>query len=504
MSGDRPNVLFITADQWRGDCIGAAGHPTLKTPNIDALAAEGCLFRNHYAACAPCSPARASIYTGLYQFNHRVVQNGTPLDDRFDNVARAARRAGYDPTLFGYTDTAPDPRRLHRSDPALLTYEGILPGFTVRQGLPEDDGPWLSWLAERGHRDLDPKTVHAVPEEAGHRISLAATLYSAEETQTAFLTEAFLRWLGEPKERPWFAHVSFLRPHPPFAVPAPYNGMYDPADGPEFERASSPETEAAAHPFVAAIHATRDMTMFVPGDTGLARDLSDEDYRRLRAIYYGMISEVDTQIGRLLSGLADHGMTESTLVVLTSDHGEMMGDHWMVGKGGYHRQSYHVPLIVRSPDGAPGRDVDHFTSATDLFPTLLDYLGAAPRHIPDGLSLRPFIRGGDPPQWRDAAIFEYDFRNIRHALAGRAEAPAPHACSLISRLTDRQQYVSFGGSESLLIEREIEGSLADSEGDTPTSRPQRLEHAEALLKLLQRHTDRTLADQVVWDFATTT
>ena len=504
MSGDRPNVLLITADQWRGDCIGAVGHPTLKTPNIDALAAEGCLFRNHHAACAPCSPARASIYTGLYQFNHRVVQNGTPLDDRFDNVARAARRAGYDPTLFGYTDTAPDPRLLDGSDPALLTYEGILPGFTVRQALPEDDGPWLSWLADGGHRGLDPKTVHAVPQETGQRISLAPTIYSAEETQTAFLTEAFLRWLGEPKAHPWFAHISFLRPHPPFVVPAPYNDLYDPADGPDFARAASADAEAAAHPLVAAIHATRGMSMFVPGDTGLARDLSDADYRRLRAIYYGMISEVDAQIGWLLSGLADHGMTDSTLVILTSDHGEMMGDHWMIGKGGYHRQSYHVPLIIRSPSGAHGMKVDRFTSATDLFPTLLDYWDGAPRHVPDGRSLRPFIEGRDPPQWRDAAIFEYDFRNIRHALAGRVGTPEPHAYSLISRLTDRHQYVSFGGSESLLFDREADGSPTGGDDATLPDPSLRLQQAEALLHVLQRHTDRTLADRVVWDFAAKT
>ncbi|RUV36155.1 phosphonate monoester hydrolase, partial [Mesorhizobium sp. M1A.T.Ca.IN.004.03.1.1] len=93
----------------------------------DALAREGTLFRQHYAGAAPCSPARATVYTGLYQMNHRVCRNGSPLDARFDNLALAARRAGYDPTLFGYTDTAPDPRGMDTADPHLTTYEGVLP-----------------------------------------------------------------------------------------------------------------------------------------------------------------------------------------------------------------------------------------------------------------------------------------------------------------------------------------------------------------------------------------
>ena len=123
---DKPNILLITADQWRGDCLSALGHPQVLTPAVDALAAEGTLFARHYAGAAPCSPARASLYTGLYQMNHRVCRNGTPLDRRFDTVALAARRAGYDPTLFGYTDTAPDPRGLDPAESELKTSIWVL------------------------------------------------------------------------------------------------------------------------------------------------------------------------------------------------------------------------------------------------------------------------------------------------------------------------------------------------------------------------------------------
>ena len=95
------NVLLITLDQFRGDCLSAAGHPVVRTPGLDRLAAHGVSFRRHYSQAAPCSPGRAALYTGTYQFNNRVVANGTPLDGRFDNVALAARRGGYQPVLFG-------------------------------------------------------------------------------------------------------------------------------------------------------------------------------------------------------------------------------------------------------------------------------------------------------------------------------------------------------------------------------------------------------------------
>ena len=132
------NVLLITLDQFRGDCLSAAGHPVVRTPNLDRLAAAGVRFARHYSQAAPCAPGRASLYTGMYQMNHRVVANGTPLDARFDNVALAARRAGYRPALFGYTDQAVDPRvTTGPDDVRLTTYEGVLPGFDAVLDLRE-------------------------------------------------------------------------------------------------------------------------------------------------------------------------------------------------------------------------------------------------------------------------------------------------------------------------------------------------------------------------------
>ena len=146
------NVLFITLDQWRGDCLSALGHPLLQTPTLDALAARGVLFANHWANAAPCGPSRACLYTGTYQHRNRSLLNGTPLDARFTNVALIARAMGYDPVLFGYTDTSVDPRTVPAGDPRLFSYEGVLPGFRALIEDPwEQSSPaWGRWLAARG------------------------------------------------------------------------------------------------------------------------------------------------------------------------------------------------------------------------------------------------------------------------------------------------------------------------------------------------------------------
>ena len=145
------NVLLITIDQWRADCLGVLGHPAVVTPNLDRLASEGAVFTQHYAQSAPCGPSRASLHTGLYAMTHRSILNGTPLDDRFTNIAREVRALGFDPVLFGYTDTSPDPRILEADDPRLLSYEGLLPGYRAVLDMPEAAAPWHEWLSKQGY-----------------------------------------------------------------------------------------------------------------------------------------------------------------------------------------------------------------------------------------------------------------------------------------------------------------------------------------------------------------
>jgi arylsulfatase A-like enzyme len=489
----RPNVLLITADQWRGDCLSALGHACVRTPNIDALAREGVLFQRHFAGAAPCSPARATLYTGLYQMNHRVCRNGSPLDARFDNLALAARRAGYDPTLFGYTDTAPDPRDRHPNDPHLTSYEGVLPGFSVRQLLPEHEKPWLSWLRSRGHAAATSRDIHIpVGAEAGE-ISDAPTVYSKEETQTAFLTGEFIRWLGE-QDMPWFAHVSFLRPHPPFSVPEPYSTMFSAGEGPAFARAESREAEFSAHPYLAFAAPRADKAGFIHGATGSVSDWNADDFAAIRAIYYGMIAEVDAQLGRIVQALKDAGAWDDTLIIFTSDHAEMMGDHWLLGKGGFFDGSYHIPLVIRDPKaGFKGKAVENFTSAADIFPTLCERLDIEPVNGLDGHSLLPFLHAGEAADWRDEAFWEFDFRDIVHGEAERHFGLKSNECNLAVLRDERFKYVHFAALPPLLFDVKDDPMELHNLAADPAYALTRLTYAERLLSLRARHLDQTLA-----------
>lgn len=496
----RPNVLLITCDQWRGDCLSVAGHPTVRTPNADALAAEGMLFRSHFGGAAPCSPARACLYTGLYQMNNRVCRNGTPLDARHGNIALSARAAGYDPTLFGYTDVSPDPRRFAGGDPSLRSYEGVLPGFTVRQFLPEHQKPWLSWLRAQG---VDAEA--AFPEihrparglDPSGGATNAPPVYSRDQTPTAFLAGEFIRWLGEQEQdAPWFAHISFISPHPPFIAPEPYNTMYDPADGPAFRRAENWRAEAEAHPYLAYDLGRQKRTKFLPGLEGSVRDWSEDNFRAIRAIYYGMISEVDAQLGRIWHALKAADAWDDTVIVLTSDHAEMMGDHFMLGKGGFFDGSYHIPLVIRDPrrKGAAGASVEAFTEAVDIFPTVLELIGARPQPHLDGTSLGPWLDGKTPGDWRGAAHWEFDFRTVSTGDAETHFGIGSRQCNLAVIRTADFKYVCFGGGlPSLLFDlRKDPGELNDVAGD-PAYALVRLQFAEKMLAWRAGHLDQSLA-----------
>ncbi|MBX3584822.1 MAG: alkaline phosphatase family protein [Rhizobiaceae bacterium] len=500
MARAKPNVLIITCDQWRGDSLSIAGHPVVKTPNSDALATEGVLFRRHYGGAAPCSPARACLYTGLSQMNNRVCRNGTPLDRRHGNIALAARAFGYDPTLFGYTDVSPDPRYHAPDDPVLRTYEGVLPGFTVRQLLPEHQKPWLSWLSARGvDASAGFPDIHRSASGSGKTVSNDPPVYKADETPAAFLAGEFIRWLGEQDPssgRGWFAHLSFFSPHPPFIVPEPYNSMYDPAGGPDFRRGTSWSSEAETHPFLDYVISRQKKGKFLPGMKGKVRNFTEVDFRAIRAIYWGMISEMDAQLGRLWAALRSAGSWNNTIIVLTSDHAEMMGDHFMLGKGGFFDQSYHIPLIVRDPQRrkAAGSVVDHFTEAVDIMPTLLELLGATPPAHLDGRSLRPFLEGRQPSDWRDAAHWEFDFRSIEKGRPERHFQIRSQQCNLAVLRGEEWKYVHFGGGLPPLLYnmKEDPEELHNLAGD-PSCAAVRLDFAERLLAWRAEHLDQSLA-----------
>lgn len=504
MTDTRPrNVLLISADQWRGDCLGSVGHPLVRTPNLDALARDGVLFRNHFTQCTPCGPARTSLLTGLYMMTHRSVRNGTPLDNRHSNVASEARKAGFDPVLFGYTDTARDPRSVPVGDLARGAYdEGVMPGFTPKVLMSERMEPWIDFLRQRGHalpggrHDLfKPRAGFATP--AGRGFRYIPPVYSAAESDSAFMAESFLNWLPETEERPWFAHLVFLRPHPPLIAPEPYNEMYDPAMVPQPRRAPDPTCEAAGHPFLAYAR----QRLGPPGNFEEhspldPKNLDDLELRQMRAAYFGLITEVDHHIGRIVSHLKATGDYDRTLIIFTSDHGEMLGDHHLWGKEVFFDPAMHIPLIIRDPDAAAvrGRVVEAFTQSIDIMPTILDRLGLPVPIACDGRALAPFLNGSTPRDWRQEVFWEHDFREMDEPLALGLH---PDDCNY-AVIRDRDyKYVHFAALPPLLFDLRVDPFEMDQVAGLPAYRQIELSYAQKMLSWRLRAVDRAMTHNLL-------
>ena len=498
------NVLFITADQWRGDCLSSVGHPCLRTPNLDRLAANGVVFGQHFAQATPCGPSRASLYTGMYLQNHRSVINGTPLDARHTNVALEARKAGYDPVLFGYTDVSVDPRHRAPDDPALRSYAGVLPGMTPVVHVDDHALPWLADLKAKGYTVrkgflgvFKPKDVGA---EAGHRgLTFAPAQYTVEDSYTAFLTDEVIKYLSVREDRPWFVHLSYLAPHPPFIAPEPYHAMYDPADVPKPVHAATVEDEAGQHPYLGYyLYHQRGWGIRYDHDSKNNLELDDTDVLQARATYYGMMSEVDTHIGRLLAFLEETGAYENTLVVFTSDHGEQLGDHWQFAKYGYFNQSFHIPLIVCDPRAgakcARGRRVDAFTESVDVMPTILECLEVAIPSQCDGEPLTPFCHGETPTNWREEAHWGFDFRHFSDGNGNTALGLKPDQCAVDVIRGRRYKYVHFTALPPLFFDLEQDPHEFRNLVDQPEYQGLVLEYAQKLLSWRMNHDERVLAN----------
>ena len=461
------NILFITLDQFRADSRGAAGATLARTPHLDALVRDGVRLARHYSQAAPCSPGRAALYTGTYQMNNRVVANGSPLEDRFDNVARLARRAGYVPTLFGYTDQGLDPRMaVGEDDPRLDSYDGILPGFEVGHYLPESQETWVNHLRDLGYN---------VP------FGWAAALRGeperpAEHSLSAFLTDRVLEWLAT-QESGWFAHVSYLRPHPPYGAAGHYATLYDPAD---VDLPIAPVEASSRHPL-------HDVALGVPASSAPREESA---MRHLRAQYYGMISEVDAQVGRLIEAVRERGEYDDTVVVVTSDHGDQLGDHGLIEKLGFFPQSYHVLGIWRDPRRTGGRVIDHYTENVDVVPTLADLMGVPVPVQCDGRVMTPLFDGVEV-EWRTHAHYEWDFRAF---FIGQRDESWPRdrflsRQNLAVSIGETTSFVHFGDGSWLSFDVQ-----RDPTWRTPSNEADAFAGARELLTWRQEHLGREFTD----------
>jgi len=492
------NVLFITADQWRGECLSSLGH-IVQTPNLDALAADGMMFTNHFANAVPCGPSRASLHTGMYLQNHRSGTNGTPLDARHTNWALEARAGGYDPALFGYTDTANDPREYDPDHAYMQSYEGPLPGITPVVMMGTFPDAWAAWLGDRGYDIPDPNwklyTAKADQTEYENGGKVPAPLaIPKNEHDTHFMVDKVMSYLDGQQDS-WFVHLSLLRPHPPWVAPEPYNALYPPEELMDFVRQPDIETESRQHPFLD--HYLKRPRFAVSAD--------NRRTARMKASYFGLMTEVDHNLGRLFDYLKRTGQWDDTLIIFTSDHGEQIGDHWLLGKMGYFDASYYIPLIVRDPDRSAdawrGSRISAFTENIDIMPTMLDWLGIDIPHQCEGSSLVSSLRTGSTPSgWRDAAHWEFDFRDVAEGEPmEKALGLTQHQCTLNVVRDDNYKYVHFTDMPPLFFDLKKDPGEMNNQADNPEYLPLVLEYAQKMLSWRMNHDEQLLTHLAITD-----
>jgi arylsulfatase A-like enzyme len=498
-AANRPrNVLLIVVDQWRADFMPDMGEVALALPNVRRLMQAGVTFRNHVTTAVPCGPARASLLTGLYLMNHRAVQNTVPLDARHFNLGRALRLIGYDPALIGYTTTTPDPRTTGPKDPRFTVLGDLMDGFrSVGAFEPNMDG-YFGWLAQKGfplpqnRADIWlPDGVDAVP-----GATRLPSRIPADHSDTAFFTERALTYLKGRNGKPWFLHLGYYRPHPPFVAPAPYHAMFQAGDMPAPIRAASPEREAAQHPLLGHYLGAIGKASFFHGARGLAAELAEEEVRQMRATYCGLLAEIDDALGRVFAHLDATGQWNDTLIVFTSDHGEQLGDHWLLGKVGYFDESFRIPLVIVDPRGEAaatrGTVSDAFTESVDVMPTILDWLGGSIPRSSDGASLLPLLEGRRPRGWRDALTYEYDFRDVHYSHPETALGLALDHCSLAVIQDAEAKYVHFAALPPLFFDLRNDPHQFENRAGDPGVASRVRDYAQRLLSHRLKHAERTL------------
>jgi choline-sulfatase len=346
------NLLFIMADEHNRAMMSCSGHPLVKTPNLDALAARGTRFTNAYTNCPICVPARASIATGRYNHDIRYWDNATAYDGRIKGWGHRLQDAAIPVESIG---------KLHyRRDEDPL-------GLDVRQ-VPMYIKDGIGSISA-ALRDPMPPFDPASKKKPG----FAARACEGESNYTKYdlkVADLACEWLAcdvaADIEKPWCLYVSFLSPHYPLTVPEPFFSMYDPADMPDPKL--DPECGYERHPWVDVV------ALRQPHANGLTPEKS----RAAMAAYLGLCSFIDHQIGRVLDALETAGLIENTRIVYTSDHGENAGARGLWGKSVMYEESTGIPMMISGPD-APVDEICHTpVSLVDLYPTITEAMGIAP------------------------------------------------------------------------------------------------------------------------------
>lgn len=372
----KTNVLLIISDQLHHGALGIAGHPVVKTPNIDRLAREGVRFTQALCTTPFCSPTRASIMTALFPHKHGITYNvGDPkrgLNPALPSTEQVLFENGYRCGQKG---------KWHLGDKTTLPPYAKEPELDYREYLRKANVkrsvvlPPVVKTAVEGWAKEDARSAKSV--------SIGRSEVPIANTQESWTADLAIRQMQEMAGKPFFLTASFIAPHAPWVVNEPYYSMYERSRIPLPANRRSVEEVDRKNP-------SRRFGDF----------LGDEGMREYLAVYYGLVSMMDWNVGRLLDALKKMGQDRNTLVIFTSDHGDMQDGHGMFGKRNFssYEETSRIPLIMRYPGVIPANRVVNTQAGTcDIQPTILDYLGLKPRGAIHGHSLRSYINGKEEP-----------------------------------------------------------------------------------------------------------
>ena len=433
----RPNVLLIMTDQHRPDHVGFGGNDIVQTPTLDDLAARSVVFGKAYVSNPLCQPNRCSIMTGRYPSVHGTRHNGIALDWRANTFVKRLRSDGYRTGLVGKGHLqnfglAPDlaKKMFDQQFAEQAIADGMPLGWdhlehierhlTEDVGFPDDyygfdhveivvehgdrcAGHYIGWLRDQG---IDWRTTRGAENAAEtysgwgevRQPSMPEELYP-----TSYVTDRSVAWIEDraADDEPWFLQCSYPDPHHPFTPPGTYWNMYDPADMSLPATFNDPHTASAAH-FQQLMEVRGELD-----ESPRLKSLNEDQYRHACAAQFGAITMIDDGVKQVLASLEASGQAGNTVVIFTSDHGDMFGDHGLIFKMFAHYDGcIHVPFSVAGPGIEPGRS-DSLVCSLDLGDTILDLCDVDGYYGSQGKSLVPIL---DNPtvEVRDDLLIEED------------------------------------------------------------------------------------------------
>lgn len=372
----KPNLLVIQTDQQQDFTMKAYGNNVIQTPALDNLASKSYVFKKAYCTQSVCSPSRSALLTGLYPHSTGVVSNNVPLDKEIKTLPEIINDPDYNTAHMGKWHLCDEIFAQH----GFQTWESIEDNYRKYYREDKDRSARSSyhhWLIDKGYQ---PNRE----EENTFSRSFAARL-PLEHCKPKFLEEKAIEYLEKVKDEPFMLYVSFLEPHPPFF--GPLDSLYSPEEvilPGNFNHKLTEENPLKWREKVA-------------GEVAEKYDTTEQGWRELRAKYWGLVTQVDMSVGAILDKLESLGLSDNTIVVFTSDHGELMGSHGLAHKGNHLEEAARVPFLLRVPWlNKSQKMIEKRVSQIDLVPTLLELMNNELPGYLQGESLVPALKG---EQW---------------------------------------------------------------------------------------------------------